>query len=58
MNKQLFDIMKSTGGMYIPLFPDAGNQQNLRYEYGSGAAEFPSYLKKESTENNRNRKTN
>ncbi|MEJ7830768.1 MAG: sulfatase, partial [Segetibacter sp.] len=34
MNKQLFDIMKSTGGMYIPLFPDAGNQQNLRYEYG------------------------
>ena len=58
MNKQLFGIMKSTGGMYIPLFPDSGNQQNLRYEYGSGAAEFPSYLKRETTENNKRRKTN
>ena len=48
MNQQLFDIMKSTGGMYIPLFPDAGTQQNLRYEYGSPTAEFPSYLKREN----------
>jgi N-acetylglucosamine-6-sulfatase len=46
MNKQLFDIMGNTGGMYIPLFPDAGGKNDLRYEYGSGAAEFPSYLKR------------
>jgi len=56
MNNELFDILQRTGGMYIPLFPDAGRQQNLRYEYGSGAAEFPSYLKRESTENEKNRK--
>ncbi len=45
MNQQLFDIMSNTQGMYIPLFRDAGGQQNLRNENGSGTAEFPSYLK-------------
>ncbi len=45
MNAELFKIMKETHGMYIPLFPDAGKQLNLRNEYGSGTAEFPSYFK-------------
>jgi len=49
MNKQLFDILEKTGGMYIPLYPDSGRQHNFRYEHGSPAASFPSYLKKDST---------
>lgn len=55
MNKQLFDIMKNTGGMYIPLFPDAGRVQNLRYEYGTPAADFPSHLKRTKTDRPQNR---
>lgn len=50
MNKELFDILKNTQGMYIPLYPDAGRQSGLRYEHGSPAAEFPSYLKREGNE--------
>jgi len=46
MNKELFEQLKSTKGMYIPLYPDAGTQQNLRYEYGSPAASFPSSIKR------------
>ncbi|RED19017.1 N-acetylglucosamine-6-sulfatase [Flavobacterium cutihirudinis] len=46
MNAQLFDILKETGGMYIPLFKDNGTPLNQRYEFGSGSAEFPSNLKK------------
>ncbi|PIQ22925.1 MAG: acetylglucosamine-6-sulfatase [Cytophagales bacterium CG18_big_fil_WC_8_21_14_2_50_42_9] len=49
MNQELFANLKSTGGMYIPLFPDAGRQSNLRYEYGTPSADFPSYLKREET---------
>ena len=45
MSKQLFDIMRNTGGMYVPLFPAAGNQHNLRNAEGSKAADFPDYLK-------------
>lgn len=48
MNKQLYDIMANTGGMYIPLFRDRGKQSNLRYKNGSRAAEFPSYLMRDS----------
>jgi N-acetylglucosamine-6-sulfatase len=40
MNKELFDLLESTGGMYIPLFRDAGGRQDLRDEDGSKAAEF------------------
>lgn len=47
MNKQLFETLKSSAGMYIPLYPDAGRQMNLRYEHGSPAAEFPSFLKRD-----------
>src|SRR5690606_22688925 len=49
MNKQLFRLLEDTNGMYIPLYPDAGRQHNLRYEYGSPAAPFPSYIKRDST---------
>src|SRR5690606_24076034 len=45
MNKELFNQLSSTGGMYIPLYPDRGGQSNRRNEFGSPAADFPSYLK-------------
>ncbi len=44
MNKQLFEQLKNSKGMYIPLNPDSGEQSNLRNEFGSPAATFPSYL--------------
>jgi len=44
MNKELFDELKKTGGMYIPLNPDSGEQSNLRNKSGSRAASFPAYL--------------
>lgn len=47
MNKELFNQLSSTGGMYIPLYPDRGGQSNRRNEFGSPAADFPSYLKDE-----------
>lgn len=50
MNKEMFKQFKDTKGMYIPLYPDKGKQSNLRYEYGSPTADFPSYLKRDSTE--------
>lgn len=44
MNKQLFEQLKNSKGMYIPLYPDSGEQSNLRNKFGSPAASFPSYL--------------
>lgn len=44
MNKELFKILDQTNGMYVPLLPDVGSQQNLRYKSGSAAAPFPSYI--------------
>lgn len=52
MNKDLFNQLAQSGGMYIPLYPDSGGQSNLRYEYGSPSAEFPSYLKRDESETN------
>jgi N-acetylglucosamine-6-sulfatase len=46
MNKELFDQLEESKGMYIPLNPDRGGKSDLRYEYGSPAASFPSYLKR------------
>jgi N-acetylglucosamine-6-sulfatase len=40
MNKELFDILENTKGMYIPLFRDAGTRQDQRSEKGSKAAAF------------------
>ena len=41
LNAELFRTLGETGGMYIPLAPDAGNSQNLRRRDGSRAADFP-----------------
>lgn len=44
MKQEMFRQLKETEGMYVPLYKDEGSQSNLRYEYGSPAAQFPSYL--------------
>jgi N-acetylglucosamine-6-sulfatase len=44
MNQQMFDIMESTGAMYIPLYRDSGGQNNKRTPTGSKPAEFPPEL--------------
>jgi N-acetylglucosamine-6-sulfatase len=44
MNKELFDVLGSTQGLYIPLYPDRGGQQNLRRKNGAEAADFPPAL--------------
>lgn len=49
MNNQLYKELKDSKGMYIPLKEDIGGQSNLRNEYGSPAASFPSYLMREDT---------
>jgi N-acetylglucosamine-6-sulfatase len=43
LRSQLFEILKGTNGMYIPLYPARHGQQNLRRE-PSKAAEFPPHL--------------
>lgn len=45
MNNQLFDILKQTNGMYMPLYKDVNQQQNKRNIDGSTEADFPGYLK-------------
>ncbi len=44
MNKDLFKVLAQTNGMYVPLLPDVGAQQNLRYKSGSTAAPFPPHI--------------
>jgi N-acetylglucosamine-6-sulfatase len=44
MRTELFEILKRTGGMYIPLYPARYGQQNLRREGGAKAADFPPHL--------------
>jgi N-acetylglucosamine-6-sulfatase len=46
-NRELFDRLKGSNGMYIPLYPDRGGQQNLRRKAGSKAANYPSELMRE-----------
>ncbi|MBX3279407.1 MAG: sulfatase [Acidobacteria bacterium] len=41
MNRELFDMLGRSRGMYIPLYPDRGAQQNKRRKGGSRSAEFP-----------------
>jgi N-acetylglucosamine-6-sulfatase len=41
MNEQLFDILRQTQGLYIPLYPDRGGSNRLRRKGGSKEAEFP-----------------
>lgn len=49
MNNQLFDILKQTNGMYMPLYKDVGNQMNKRNQNGSTEATFPDFIKIKST---------
>jgi N-acetylglucosamine-6-sulfatase len=49
MNGQLFETLRQTAGMYIPLYPDRGSQQNKRHPDRSKAAEFPDHLLGEPT---------
>jgi len=44
LNRQLFEVLQKTDGLYIPLYPDKGNQQNLRRRGGAKPAEFPQEL--------------
>ena len=44
LNAELFKTLGATGGLYIPLSPDAGGSQNLRRPEGSRPAEFPPYF--------------
>jgi N-acetylglucosamine-6-sulfatase len=41
MNQRLFAMLKETGGISMPLWPDSGGQQRLRSPGGSGGAAFP-----------------
>ncbi len=47
MNKQLFDKLSETQGLYIPFYPDRGGVNNLRRKDGARAAEFPPELIRE-----------
>ncbi len=44
INRQLFDLLTNTQGMFIPLYRDAGRQQNLRLRGRSVQGEFPAHL--------------
>jgi len=46
MNRELFDLLQQTDGMYIPLQRDSGGQDNLRRKSGSRPADFPPHLYK------------
>jgi len=41
MRTRLFDLLRETGGMSMPLWPDSGRQDNLRHPGRSQAAGFP-----------------
>lgn len=44
MRKQLWETLRSTGGMSMPLYPDKSNRNNLRSSNGTGLASFPAEL--------------
>ncbi len=41
LNRQMFDMLEQTGGMYIPLYRDKGRSQNLRLKSRGQAHDFP-----------------
>jgi N-acetylglucosamine-6-sulfatase len=49
MNKQMFDIMESSGAMQIPLYRDSGPQNNKRNPDKSKPAAFPKSLEGKPT---------
>jgi N-acetylglucosamine-6-sulfatase len=44
MNRQLFEMLDATGGLYIPLAADRGPVLNLRRRTGAQGAVFPPYF--------------
>ena len=44
MSARLFKELADTGGLSIPLWPDAAGQQHLRSPGATGAAPFPPAL--------------
>lgn len=44
LKQKLFDELERTGGMYMPLYPHKGRQQNLRTRSGSEAGDFAEEL--------------
>jgi N-acetylglucosamine-6-sulfatase len=44
LNREMFDMLEKTEGMYIPLERDIGGQSNLRRKGGSRPADFPPQL--------------
>ena len=53
LNRRLWEVLEESGGMQVPLLPDAGGQQNLRRESGSKTADFPDYYLKDVKENSK-----
>jgi len=51
LNKQLFDELDRTGGMYIPLNPDKGSSQNLRLRSRGQGTDFPDWFYREESVN-------
>jgi N-acetylglucosamine-6-sulfatase len=48
MNRQLFQALADTKGMYLPLNTDVGGQSNYRNKNGAPEAKFPEYLMKDA----------
>jgi len=44
LNRQMFDVMEATGGMYIPLSRDRGRPQVMRRASGSQQGDFPPWM--------------
>jgi N-acetylglucosamine-6-sulfatase len=44
LNRDLFETLKATDGLYIPLAPDRGNSQNRRRRGGANSADFPPHV--------------
>ena len=44
MNQRLFEILSQTDGMSMPLYPDQGDQENLRRKDKAAPAAFPAEL--------------
>jgi N-acetylglucosamine-6-sulfatase len=51
LNKELFEQLTATDGMYIPLQPDRGGSANLRRRGGSKPADFPEHVMRDKSAN-------
>ncbi len=51
LKDQMFTELERTGGLYIPLYPDRGNSQNLRFEDRGRGADFPEWFYRDAPVN-------